>query len=148
MSFSRFEEKHIQNLLGNDVVSLTEKTGDLFVITRGSALVRVATILYSDPELEFKSLIDALAIDMLFQKNKFEIYYQLYSDKIRRHLFLGVEISEFETVPSLSLVFKSASWYEREIFDMFGILFSNHNNLRRILTSPESQGFSLKKDRI
>lgn len=127
------------------MVGLQEHSGDLFLLARSSSIVRVATILYADPNLEFRILLDAFAIDMIKQKNKFEIYYQLYSNKLNRSVFIVVDVGEFEAISSLSIVFKNVSWYEREIFDMFGIMFSGHPDMRRILISSATDKFPLKK---
>lgn len=145
MGFSKSEENNIKTILGTDMLRMVENSGDLYLIVKTSSIVRVATILYTNITLEFKMLLDAFAVDMTKQINKFEIYYQLYSNKLKRYIFIVIAIEEYENVPSLSIVFKNISWYEREIFDMFGIIFTNHSDLRRILSKSDTNGFLLKK---
>lgn len=146
LSFSNVEENIIKESLGKDLISIKEHCGDLFLTAKTSSITRIMTILYADINLGFRILIDAFAVDMLRQKGKFEVYYQVYSAQLKRRLFVILEIGEHELVPSLSMVFKNIIWYEREIFDMFGIKFSDHPDLRRILTSPMNDVFPLKKE--
>ena len=96
---------------------------------------------------QFKLLMDICGIDYMEKyKSRFEISYNLLSVKYWIRLHIKIHINEFIPVNSLIKIFKSANWYEREIWDMFGIFFKNHNDLRRILTDYGFEGFPLRKD--
>ncbi len=146
MSFSVFEKNIITKLLGKDLIGISQSFGNIFLYTRASSIVRVITILYTNNELSFNTLIDAFAVDMLKHKNKFEVYYHIYSRILKEHLFIVVDIERNEYIPSLSIVFKNIAWYEREMFDMFGIMFAGHQDIRRILNKHDAIGFELRKD--
>jgi NADH dehydrogenase (ubiquinone) Fe-S protein 3 len=96
---------------------------------------------------QFKILIDICGVDFIQNsKNRFEINYNLLSVKYWSRLHIKINVNEFIAVPSIIKIFKSANWYEREVWDMFGIFFKNHNDLRRILTDYGFEGFPLRKD--
>lgn len=96
---------------------------------------------------QFKLLMDICGVDYMEKyKNRFEISYNLLSVKYWVRLQVKINITEFLPVNSVIKIFKSANWYEREIWDMFGIFFKNHNDLRRILTDYGFEGFPLRKD--
>jgi NADH/F420H2 dehydrogenase subunit C len=96
---------------------------------------------------QFKLLMDICGIDYMEKyKNRFEISYNLLSVKYWIRLHIKIHVNEFIPVNSIIKIFKSANWYEREIWDMFGIFFKNHNDLRRILTDYGFEGFPLRKD--
>lgn len=96
---------------------------------------------------QFKLLMDICGIDYMQKyKNRFEISYNLLSIKYWLRIHVKININEFTPVNSVMKIFKSANWYEREIWDMFGIFFKNHLDLRRILTDYGFEGFPLRKD--
>lgn len=96
---------------------------------------------------QFKLLMDICGIDYMQKyKNRFEISYNLLSVKYWARMHIKIHVNEFTPINSVINVFKSANWYEREIWDMFGIFFKNHTDLRRILTDYGFEGFPLRKD--
>jgi len=96
---------------------------------------------------QFKLLMDICGIDYMQKfKNRFEINYNLLSVKYWARIHIKIHINEFTPVDSVIHIFKSANWYEREIWDMYGIFFKNHKDLRRILTDYGFEGFPLRKD--
>ncbi len=96
---------------------------------------------------QFKILIDICGIDFIQNSNnRFEISYNILSIKYWVRFHIKIKITEFTAVPSIIRIFKNANWYEREIWDMFGIFFKNHKDLRRILTDYGFDGFPLRKD--
>ncbi len=96
---------------------------------------------------QFKILIAICGIDFIENtKERFEINYNLLSIKYWKRIHIKIKISEFIAVPSIIKIFKNANWYEREIWDMYGIFFKNHPDLRRILTDYGFDGFPLRKD--
>jgi NADH-quinone oxidoreductase subunit C len=123
--------------------------------TRGQAVVVVARddaaralrALREDAELAFDVLSDLTAVDYLGRVPRFEVVYQLYSVSRNHRLRVKVPVPEDDpTVPSATSLWKSALWAERETWDMFGIRFSGHPDLRRILMYPEFEGHPLRKD--
>jgi NADH-quinone oxidoreductase subunit C len=103
-------------------------------------------ILKNHTKFRFKSLVDITAIDYPSEKNRFKVYYNLLSINMNYRIFIRTEVTEFGYIPSVCSVFMSASWLEREVWDMFGIFFANHPDLRRILTDYGFEGFPLRKD--
>jgi NADH-quinone oxidoreductase subunit C len=117
------------------------------VVTNPQSIVEICTILKTDKELCFDMLRDEIGIDNFTKKNRFEIVCYLYSTVFRERFFVKVLLeSKNPEMPSLTSIWKSANWYEREVFDMFGINFTNHPDLRRIYMPDEFEYFPLRKD--
>lgn len=96
---------------------------------------------------QYKVLIDIFATDYLGKKKKrFELTYNLLSIKYKARCFVKIKLNEFDKIKSVTSLYKSSGWYEREIWDMFGIFFENHKDLRRILTDYGFEGYPLRKD--
>lgn len=101
----------------------------------------------SDTNLSFKVLLDVFGCDMLgVREPRFEVVYNLLSLKLNNRITIKVAINDGISVPTVSEVFSSAGWFEREVFDMYGIVFDNHPDLRRILTDYGFEGYPLRKD--
>lgn len=98
------------------------------------------------PELKFRQLVDILVVDYPNREKRFEIIYLLLSHENNLRLSIKAEAEENEKIQTLTNVFPSANWLEREVFDMNGIEFEKHPDLRRILTDYEFEGFPLRKD--
>ena len=103
-------------------------------------------ILKRSPEFKFRQLIDILGVDYPQQSKRFEIIYLFLSHENNFRISLKIKIGDEEIVPTLTDTFPSANWQEREVFDMYGIRFANHPDLRRILTDYEFEGYPLRKD--
>jgi NADH-quinone oxidoreductase subunit C len=134
--------------LGKDVVETSEEfRGDLTLTLKREAIVDACLLLRDDPELAFDMLIDLTAVDRYRPEERFEVVYHLYSLKHRRYLSLKVRTGEdHPEVPSVTEVWPSANWHERETFDMFGIKFSGHPDLRRLYMPEEFEYYPLRKD--
>jgi len=139
---ARLNATHAANILSHQ-----EYRGDLTIVVRKEAIVKVAMTVRDDPALAFDLVIDVLGVDMSRPENRFEVVYVLYSITGRRHLFLKVLVDE-ETlvVPSVTGVWPGANWHERETFDMFGIRFEGHPDLRRLYMPEEFEYYPLRKD--
>lgn len=124
-----------------------EFRGDLTVTVRTADIVAVAKFLKEDPALAFDMIIDICGVDRLRDTERFEVVYTLYSLAHKQYLRLKVLASE-ETpvVPSVTAVWPGANWHERETFDMFGIKFSGHPDLRRLYMPEEFEYHPLRKD--
>jgi len=103
-------------------------------------------ILKRSPEFKFRQLIDILGVDYPQQSKRFEIIYLFLSHENNFRISLKIKIGDEEIVPTLTDIFPSANWQEREVFDMYGIRFADHPDLRRILTDYEFEGYPLRKD--
>ncbi len=128
------------------VLSHAVAFGELAVQVALQSLAGFADCLKSDKSYRFTTLVDITAVDYPEREARFEMVYHLLSMQLNRRIRLKVSVRENEFVPSLTGVHASAGWFEREVFDMFGILFSGHPDLRRILTDYGFQGHPLRKD--
>ena len=128
------------------VLSHVVAFGELTVEVALSSLVGFVDFLKSDKSYRFTTLVDITAVDYPEREARFDVVYHLLSMHQNRRIRLKVAVREDEFVPSLTDVHASAGWFEREVFDMFGILFSGHPDLRRILTDYGFQGHPLRKD--
>jgi len=107
-----------------------------------------STILFlkTNDKCRFKQLIDITAVDYLAREKRFKLVYLLLSHENNLRIMITTNIDEKENVPSITKIFPSANWMEREVFDMYGISFSEHPDLRRILTDYGFKGYPLRKD--
>ena len=108
----------------------------------------ISTILFlkTNEKCKFKQLIDITAVDFPHKEKRFKIVYLLLSHENNSRVIIKTNIDEKEKVPSITKIFPSANWMEREIFDMYGISFKDHPDLRRILTDYGFEGYPLRKD--
>ena len=119
---------------------------ETIVINREDAL-SIFTTLRDDPQFTFNLLADLTAVDFFGREPRFEVVYHLYSLRLNHRLRVKIRVTEDEAwVPSVSSLWKAANWLEREVWDMFGIRFSGHPDLRRILMYEEFRGHPLRKD--
>ena len=119
---------------------------ELSVESSKSDFIKIILFLKDHPNTSFDVLVDICGVDYPERKNRFEIVYQLLSISLNLRMKLKLRVQEDESVESLSNIYPCANWYEREIWDLFGISFENHPDLRRILTDYDFEGFPLRKD--
>jgi NADH-quinone oxidoreductase subunit C len=119
---------------------------EIEVMVKVSDVVAALTLLREDRQATFTQLIDLTAVDYPDRKSRFDIVYQLLSMQNNMRLRLVAKVSEVQMVPSVTGVFMAANWAEREVWDMFGIFFSGHPDLRRLLTDYGFEGHPLRKD--
>jgi NADH-quinone oxidoreductase subunit C len=120
--------------------------GELIVWIERTALRDAVLSLRDDPQLLFKILVDVTAVDYPGRPERFEVVYQLLSVRLNRRVRVKVAADEATPVPSVTSIFSSAGWYEREVWDLFGIYFADHPDLRRILTDYGFEGHPMRKD--
>jgi NADH-quinone oxidoreductase subunit C len=137
---------HIEMRRPNAVVGWAVANGELTVEVVASQIVPLVDFLKADSACRFSTLVDITAIDMPGREQRFDVVYHLLSMYQNHRIRLRLSVGEEEMVPSLVEVHPSANWFEREVFDMFGILFSGHPDLRRILTDYGFRGYPLRKD--
>ena len=129
-----------------DVISGTIAIGELTVTIRPEALVAFVAHLRDDAACKFSTLVDITAVDNPERPQRFDVVYHFLSMYKNQRIRVKVAVGEADMVPSIIAVYPTANWFEREVFDMFGILFSGHPDLRRILTDYGFRGYPLRKD--
>jgi NADH-quinone oxidoreductase subunit C len=130
------------------IVEITEALGEISVIAKREGLLALLTYLRDEPKLRFNYLADIGGVDLgEFATPRFSVAYQLYSLDHNHRLRVKVLLDEDDaTLPSACGIWKAANWLEREIYDMFGVNFENHPDLRRILMPADYEGHPLRKD--
>ncbi|HTO94930.1 MAG TPA: NADH-quinone oxidoreductase subunit C [Bacteroidota bacterium] len=137
----------LRELVPGAVSSVAEFRGDTTVTVRREDLVRVARTLRDDADLAFDMIIDLLGVDMYRPEDRFEVVYNLYSLKNKEYLRLKVLVDEQDlAVPTVTGVWPGANWHERETYDMFGVVFTGHPDLRRLYLPEEFEYYPLRKD--
>jgi NADH-quinone oxidoreductase subunit C len=142
------DAKALSARFADSIEEVIEARGEVTVVVKREGLVPILTFLRDEPSLRFNFLSDVSGVDLgEFAEPRFAVAYHLYSLPHNQRLRLKVFLAEDEAwVPSVSDVWKSASWMEREIYDMFGIDFTDHPDLRRILMPADYEGYPLRKD--
>jgi len=120
--------------------------GELTIVAQAQSIARVLKYLRDDTACGFSTLLDITAVDYPERSQRFDVVYHLLSMYQNQRIRVTVRTDEETAVPSVVSVFPSANWYERETFDMYGVLFSDHPDLRRILTDYGFNGYPLRKD--
>ena len=139
-------EKKINSELTTKIKSSKLNHNQIFLNIESEDLLEVILFLKNNSEIKFKQLIDITAVDYPENERRFKIVYLLLSHEFNSRIIISFYINENEVVTSLTSAFPSANWMEREVFDMYGIKFKDHPDLRRILTDYNFEGFPLRKD--
>jgi len=137
---------HIASSMTNAIEAQHVRGGELTLSVRADQVLTVLTFLRDDPRCKFTTLIDICGADYPSRPKRFDVVYHLLSMQLNHRVRLKIETDEQTAVPSVVSLFPCADWFEREAFDMYGILFAGHPDLRRILTDYGFQGFPLRKD--
>lgn len=137
---------HVAASLGPAVLDRQIAYGELTVLVPAEAIMRVLTFLRDDPRCLFFSFIDICGVDYPGREKRFDVVYHLLSPRHNSRIRVKVETDEVTPVPSVIDVFPAANWFEREAYDLYGILFSGHPDLRRLLTDYGFEGHPLRKD--
>ena len=137
---------HVGAKLQGAVIGSYVTRGELTLVVERNEIVRVLTVLRDDADCLFEVLIDICGVDYPERDNRFDVVYHLLSPRKNQRIRLKCDTDEETAVPSVIDVFPAANWFEREAYDMYGILFSGHPDLRRILTDYGFQGYPLRKD--
>ena len=140
----------LNNLLNSELTSKIkeskEENGELLINVELANIYSTILFLKTDSKCKFRQLIDILAVDFPGEEDRFKIYYLLLSHENNIRIKIVSQIQIDSKVPSITKIYPSANWMEREVFDMYGIKFKNHPDLRRILTDYNFKGFPLRKD--
>jgi NADH-quinone oxidoreductase subunit C len=138
---------YIKNNFAGATVAEPIAYDNLIIYVEAKEIVNFLKFLRDDKDLSFKTLLDVFGADLLgIRSPRFEVIYNLLSYKLNNRLTVKVALNEGEKVATLCEVFSTANWFEREAFDMYGIEFMNHPDLRRILTDYGFEGHPLRKD--
>jgi NADH-quinone oxidoreductase subunit C len=132
--------------LGASVTARHIAHGELTLDVARDKIVDVLKFLRDDASCKFEVLIDICGVDWPARANRFDVVYHLLSPRLNQRIRVKLQTDETAPVPSTVGVFSAANWFEREAYDMYGILFSGHPDLRRLLTDYGFQGYPLRKD--
>jgi NADH-quinone oxidoreductase subunit C len=138
----------IKSKLTGFKAEFTEVNGTTAVITDEESVFNVCSVLKNDADISFEMVLDVFGVDNFKKESRFEVICSLYSLKFSDRMFVKVPLKDSKNpeMPSLTALWKSANWYERETYDMFGIKFTGHPDLRRIYMPEEFEHYPLRKD--
>ena len=139
-------EKKINSELTTKIKQSEIKHDQLYLNIDSEDLIDVTLFIKSNENTKFRQLIDITVVDYPENNQRFEIVYLFLSHEFNQRIILKYLISENEIIPSLTSIFPAANWMEREVFDMYGVSFKDHPDLRRILTDYGFEGHPLRKD--
>ena len=139
-------EKIVNSGLTTNVIKSEINFGQLYLNIDIKDIVSTILFLKTNDKCRFKQLIDITAVDFPNRESRFKIVYLLLSHENNLRIVVNTNIEDKKIVPSLTKIFPSANWMEREVFDMYGISFKDHPDLRRILTDYGFEGYPLRKD--
>ena len=137
---------HLQARLADTLLSARIKLGELVITVQRASIVRVMTLLRDDANCQFKQLIDLCGADYPSREERFEVVYNLLSLALNQRIRVVVATDAATPVPSVAGIWPCATWYEREAWDMYGIVFEGLTDLRRLLTDYGFEGHPLRKD--
>lgn len=139
----------LKKSFGSDIIDTIVFKGEVTHRVEKMALRSICSFLKNDSALEMNYLVDILGVDMKTLKPdspRFEVVYHLYSTSKKHRIRLKIRLADGDSVPTVSDIWRSADWPEREVYDMFGIIFDDHPNLKRIYLADDWEGFPLRKD--
>jgi len=139
-------EKKINSELTTKIKSTVIKHNQLYIQIEKEDLIDVTLFIKTNKDTKFRQIIDITAVDYPENIKRFKIVYLFLSHEYNQRIILSYLIGEQEIVPSLTSIYPGANWMEREVFDMYGVNFKNHPDLRRILTDYNFEGHPLRKD--
>ena len=139
-------EKKINSELTTKINKTEIKHNQIYLETDKDDFIDVSLFLKTNNETKFRQLIDITVVDYPERNQRFDLVYLFLSHEFNHRLVLKYFISENEVIPSITSIFPSANWMEREVFDMYGVNFKDHPDLRRILTDYGFEGHPLRKD--
>ena len=139
-------EKKINSELGTKINTSEIKHNQIYLEIDSEDLIDVVLFVKTNKDTKFRQLIDITVVDYPERSKRFKIVYLFLSHEFNQRMILSYNISENEVITSLTPIFPSANWMEREVFDMYGVSFKDHPDLRRILTDYGFEGHPLRKD--
>jgi NADH-quinone oxidoreductase subunit C len=137
---------YLKDKLDAEILESVVAYGELTITVKAADIVDVVRFLRDDAKCRFVSIIDVCGADYPARAKRFDVVYHLLSPKQNLRIRVKVEAAEDTLVPSITSVYPGADWYERETYDLYGVLFSGHPDLRRLLTDYGFEGHPLRKD--
>ena len=145
-----FKLKEVEQAINSELTSKIKKTliifDELLVETTEEDLLQVILFLKSHDKLKFRQLIDIAGVDYPEEEKRFKLIYLLLSHEMNKRIKISINFKLGKKIPTMTKVYPSANWMEREVFDMYGIEFVDHPDLRKILTDYNFEGYPLRKD--
>jgi len=138
--------KKLKEKFPNSILKVISFRGEMTIHVLRNDIFEICKYLYSDPDLKYIFLTDLCGVDFFPETPRFEVVYTLCSLDRKERIRLKIRVSESESVSSVESIWKAANWLEREVYDLFGIRFENHPDLRRILLWEGFEGHPLRKD--
>lgn len=139
--------KKLKDNFSQSIEEIKEYAKELTFVVAKNSILQICKFIKEDQELKFDYLVDICGVDRYKKENRFEVVYNVWSEKLKYRIRLKTKVDEKDlTLDSVCSVWNSANWYERETYDMFGIIFQNHPDLRRIYMPEEYEYFPLRKD--
>lgn len=138
--------QHIAAVLADQVIEASVAHGELIITARAEQIIKVVTFLRDDPQCLFKVMVDICGIDFPERPKRFEVVYNFLSLVHNQRVRVKVDADDQTPVPSITSLHNSANWFEREVWDMYGVMFDDHPDLRRLLTDYGFEGHPLRKD--
>ena len=139
-------EKKINSELASKINTTLIKHNQIYIEIDKEDLIDVTLFFKTNKDMKFRQLIDITVVDYPEQAQRFKVVYLFLSHEFNQRIILSCLISENEVIPSLTSIYPAANWMEREAFDMYGVKFKDHPDLRRILTDYDFEGHPLRKD--
>jgi NADH-quinone oxidoreductase subunit C len=136
----------VTGALSGAVVGHAVVNGELTITANAGDIVQIATFLRDDPGCAFCAIIDVTAVDWPQRDRRFDVVYHLLSPTRNQRIRVKIEVDEATPVASLVEVFPGVNWYEREVYDLYGVVFTGHPDMRRLLTDYGFEGHPLRKD--
>jgi len=137
---------YLADAVPNQVGAAVIAHDELAITTQRASLIKLLTFLRDESNCQFKVLLDITAVDFPERDERFEVVYNLLSVSLNQRIRIKVATDETVPVPSVTSIYSTAAWFEREVWDMYGVLFTDHPDLRRLLTDYGFEGHPLRKD--
>jgi NADH-quinone oxidoreductase subunit C len=138
--------EHVAASLGSAILDRQIAYGELTVVAEAQKIIEVLRFLRDDPRCLFVSFVDICGVDYPGRERRFDVVYHLLSPRHNARIRVKVETDEVTPVPSVIDVFPAANWFERETYDLYGVMFTDHPDMRRLLTDYGFEGHPLRKD--
>lgn len=138
--------EHIEEVLGDRLIEHTITHGELTIRVAPADIINTLRVLRDDASLQFVCIIDICGVDWPARPERFDVVYHLLSPGQNARIRVKIHVAEDAAVPSATEVFPAADWFEREVYDLYGVPFTGHPDLRRLLTDYGFQGHPLRKD--
>ena len=136
----------VVDMMPHSVYTAVSANGELTLSVPASSIKEVLLFLRDHTSCQFKVLIDICGVDYPEREARFEVVYHLLSVSLNQRIRVKLSVNDGDTVPSIVSIFDAANWYEREVWDLYGVIFTDHPDLRRILTDYGFEGHPLRKD--